>query len=82
MMRGMFMMPTGAMRMMSGFLVIACLMVFGGFLMVPRGVLMLFRRLIVMLCSFGGHGKPPGKVYGQQRPPLPLEAYGTTVKLA
>ncbi len=59
MMRGMFMMPTGAMRMMRGFLVIACLMVFGGFLMVPRGVLMLFRRLM-----------------------LPLEAYGTTVKLA
>ena len=72
MMRGLFMMPTGRMRMMRGFLVIPGLMVFGGFFVMPRGVLMLFRRLIVMLCSFGGHGKPPGKVYGQQRPPLPL----------
>ena len=45
--------------MMRGFLVPACLMVFGGFLVMPRGVLMLFRGLIVMLCSFGRHGKPP-----------------------
>jgi hypothetical protein len=33
MMRGMFVVPTGGMRMMRGFLVIAFLMVFGGFLM-------------------------------------------------
>jgi len=59
MMRGLFMMPTGRMRMMRGFLVTAGLMVFGGFLVMPRGVLMLFRCVIVMLCSFGRHGKPP-----------------------
>jgi hypothetical protein len=59
MMRGLFMMATGGMGMMRGFLVTACLMVFGGFLVMPRGVLMLFRCLIVMLCSLGRHGKPP-----------------------
>jgi hypothetical protein len=50
MMCGLFMMATGGMRMMRGFLVTACLMVFGSFLVMPRGVLMLFRCLIVMLC--------------------------------
>jgi len=55
MLRGLFMMPTGGMRMMRGFLVIARLMVFGGFLMMTRGVLMLFGRFLVMLCSLGGH---------------------------
>jgi hypothetical protein len=59
MMRGLFMMPTGSMRMMRGFLVTACLVVFGGFLVMPRGVLMLFRCVLVMLCSFGRHGKAP-----------------------
>ena len=59
MMRGLFMMPTGRMRMMRGFLVTAGLMVFGGFLVMPRGVLMLCRCVLVMLCSFGRHGKPP-----------------------
>jgi hypothetical protein len=55
MLRGLFMMPTRGMRMMRGFLVIARLMVFGGFLMMTRGVLMLFGRFLVMLCSLGGH---------------------------
>jgi len=59
MLRGLFMMPTGGMRMMRGFLVIPGLMVFGGFFVMPRGVLMLFRRLIVMLGCFGRHGKSP-----------------------
>jgi hypothetical protein len=55
MLRGLGMMPTRGMRMMRRFLVIARLMVFGGFLMMPRGVLMLFGRFLVMLCSLGGH---------------------------
>jgi hypothetical protein len=67
MLRGLFMMPTRGMRMMRGFLVTARLMVFGGFLMMPRGVLMLFSRFLVMLCSFGGHGKPPWKVCFRKR---------------
>jgi hypothetical protein len=67
-MRRLCMMPTGRMRMMRGFLVPACLMVFGSFLVMPRGVRMLFRCVIVMLCSFGRHGQPPCKAYGQHRP--------------
>jgi len=59
MLRGLFMMPTGGMRMMRGFLVMTGLMMFGGFFMMPRGVLMLFRRVLVMLCGFGRHGEPP-----------------------
>ena len=59
MMRGPFVMPTSRMRMMRGFLVPAGLMVFGSFLVMPRGVRMLFRCVIVMLCSFGRHEKPP-----------------------
>ena len=61
MMRGMFMMPTGGMRMMRGCLVMTGLMMFGGFFMMPRGVLMMFRGVLVMLCGFGGHGRPPWK---------------------
>jgi hypothetical protein len=59
MMRGMFVVPTSGMRMMRSFLVIAFLMVFGGFLMMPRRVLMMFRCVLVMLGCFGGHEKPP-----------------------
>jgi len=55
MVRGMFMMPTGGMRMMRRFLVIPSFMMFGGFFVMSRGVLMLFRRVIVMLGCFGGH---------------------------
>jgi hypothetical protein len=66
-MRRLCMMPTGRMRMMRGFLVPAGLMVFGGFLVMPRGVRMLCRGVMVMLCSFGRHGKPPCKAYGQHR---------------
>jgi hypothetical protein len=57
--RGLFMMPTGRMRMMRGFLVTACLMVLGRFLVMPCRVLMLFRRVLVMLGCFGRHGKSP-----------------------
>jgi hypothetical protein len=61
MMRGMFMMPTSGMRMMRGLLVIPGLMVFGGFFMMLRRVLMMFRRVLVMLGCFRGHGTPPWK---------------------
>ena len=57
MMRSMCMMPTGGMRMMRGFLVITGLMMFGGFFMMPRGVLMMFCRALVMFCCFGRHGE-------------------------
>jgi len=67
MLRGMFMMPTGTMRMMRGFLVIACLMVFGSFLMMPCGVLMMFRCTIMLLGGFRRHAKSPCKGCCQHR---------------
>ena len=72
MLRGMFMMPTGGMRMMRGFLVIPSLMVFGGFFVMPRGVLMMLRRVLVMLGCFRGHGKPPWKWRYHKQSPIPL----------
>ena len=72
MLPGLVMLPTGGMRMMRGFLVIAGLMVFGGFFMMPRGVLMLCRRVLVMLGCFRGHGTPPWQWRGQKLSPLPL----------
>src|ERR1044071_8107569 len=55
MIRGLFMMPTRGMSMMRGFLVIAHLMVFGGFLVMPRGVPILFGRFLVLLRSLDRH---------------------------
>ena len=55
MLRGLCMMPTRGMRMTRGFLVIARLMVFGGFLVMARGVRILFSRFLVLLRSLGGH---------------------------
>jgi hypothetical protein len=72
MMHGMFMMPTGGMRMMRGFLVIPGLVVFGGFFMMLRGVLMMVRRMLVMLGCFRGHGTPPWKGRCQQLLPILL----------
>jgi len=72
MVRGLVMMPTGGMRMMRSCLVMPGLMVFGGFFMVPRGVLMLCRRVLMMFGCFRGHGKPPWKWHYQKRSPLPL----------
>ena len=42
------MMPTRDLRMMRGFLVMAHLMVFGGFLVMTRGVPILFSRFLVL----------------------------------
>src|SRR4029453_134491 len=56
MIRGLFMMPTRGMRMMHSLLVIARLMVFGGFLVMTRGVPILFGRFLVLLRSLGRHG--------------------------
>src|ERR1043165_164471 len=56
MIRGLFNMPTRGMRMMCGFLVMARLMVFGGFLVMPRGVPILFGRYLVLLRSLDRHG--------------------------
>jgi len=72
MMRGLVMMPTRGMRMMRSLLVMTSLMLFGGFLMMPRGVLMLCRRVLVMLGFFRGHGTPPWQWRGHKLAPLPL----------
>src|SRR5262245_6926095 len=61
MMRGLVMMPTSGMRMMRSLLVMTSLVLFGSFFMMPRGVLMLGRGVLVMLGCFGGHKKPPWK---------------------
>src|SRR5262252_10916582 len=53
MVRGMFMMPTGGMRMMRRFLVMPGFMLFGGFFVMPRGVLMMFCGVLMMFCGFG-----------------------------
>jgi hypothetical protein len=72
MLRSMFMMPTGGMRMMRGFLVISRLMVFGGFFMMPRGVLVMFRRVLVVLGCFRGHGETSLARVSLTTMPLPL----------
>jgi hypothetical protein len=56
MIRALFMMPTRGMRMMRGLLVMAHLMVCGGFLGMTRGVHILFGRFRVRLRSLGGQG--------------------------
>jgi hypothetical protein len=43
-------------RMVSGCLVVACLVVFGGFAMVRCRVLVVLRCLQVVLCCLFGHG--------------------------
>ena len=53
MVRGMCMMPTGGMRMMRRFLVMPSFMLFGGFFVMPRGVLMMFCGVLMMFCGFG-----------------------------
>ena len=45
------------MRMMRRFLVMPGFMLFGGFFVMPRGVLMMFCGALVMFCGFGGHGE-------------------------
>ena len=84
MVRGMFMMPTGGMRMMRRFLVIPGFMMFGGFFVMPRGVLMMFRRVLVMLGCFGGHGHLPGKGVATNNRCFPslLKCSGTTMRLS
>jgi hypothetical protein len=56
MIRGLSIMPTRGMRMVRGFLVITRLMVFGGFLVVTRGVPILFGRFFVPLRNLGRNG--------------------------
>ena len=72
MVRGMFMMPTGGMRMMRRFLVMPGFMMFGGFFVMPRGVLMMFRRVLVMLSCFGGHGETSLERVLPKQAPIPL----------
>ena len=55
MIRGLFMMPMRGMSIVRGFLVIARLMVFGGFLVMTRGVSILCGRFLVLLRSLGRH---------------------------
>jgi hypothetical protein len=53
--RGLGMMPTRGLDIMRGFRVMAPLIVFGGFLVMTRGVPILFSRLLVLRRSLGGH---------------------------
>jgi len=74
MVRGLVMMPTGGMRMMRRFLVMPGFMLFGGFFVMSRGVLMLFRRVLVMFGCFGGHGETSLERVLPKQTPLPLPA--------
>jgi hypothetical protein len=56
---GMRSMPACGMRVMSGLLVMARSVMFGGFAMVLRGLGMMFGRLGVMVCSFLRHDLSP-----------------------
>jgi hypothetical protein len=58
-MQGVEMMPMGDMRMVRSLFVIARLMVFGCFLVMARGVFVVFGGLLVMFCGFRRHGCPP-----------------------
>jgi hypothetical protein len=58
------MMPTRDLRMMRGFLVMAHLMVFGGFLVIMRGVPILVSRFLVLRRSLGGHSLSSHKRLG------------------
>jgi hypothetical protein len=48
-------MPLSGVRVMRGCLVVAAFMVLGGFAMVPRSVLVVFRCFVVMLCGMFRH---------------------------
>jgi hypothetical protein len=65
------MMPTRDLRMLRGFLVMAHLMVFGGFLVMTRGVPILFSRLLVLRRSLGGHRLSSHERVGHATPRFP-----------
>ncbi len=54
-MRGMMKMTLRGMSVVRGRFVIPCLMVLGRFAMMPRRVLVMFRRFDMMLCRLLGH---------------------------
>jgi hypothetical protein len=68
MLHGLCMMPTRDLRMLRGFRVMAHLMVDGGFLVMTRGVPILFSRLLVLLRSLGGHGLSSHERVGHATP--------------
>jgi len=53
--------------MMSGFFVIARLVVVGGFAVMFRRVFMMFRGLVVMLCSLMSHSMVPPFACGENQ---------------
>ena len=55
--RGVGMMPTRGLHMLRGLLVMAHLMVCDGFLIMTRGVSILFRRVRVLRCSLERHSR-------------------------
>jgi hypothetical protein len=73
------MMPSRDLRMMLGFLVMAHLMVFGGFLVMTRGVPILFSRLLVLRRSLGGHGLSLPCKMGSCNDPLTAPTGGDTL---
>lgn len=56
MMHGVLMMAARRVRMVGGGLVVTSLMVSGGFAMMPGGMLVMFRCLVMMLGCVLGHG--------------------------
>ena len=55
--RGLGMMPTRSLHMLRGLLVMPHLMVCDGFLIMTRGVPILFRRVRVLRCSLERHSR-------------------------
>jgi hypothetical protein len=59
MLSSMDLMSVGQVRMVSGGLVIAGFMMRGGFVVMMRSLFVIFRCLLVMICSFLRHGYHP-----------------------
>ena len=71
MLRGLGMMPTRGLYIMRGFRVLASLIVFGRFLVMTRGVPILFSRLLVLRRSLGGHRLSSHERVGHATPRFP-----------
>jgi hypothetical protein len=69
--RGLGMMRTRGLRMLRGFRVLPHLMVGGGFLVMTRGVPILFSRLLVLRRSLGGHRLSSHERVGHATPRFP-----------
>jgi hypothetical protein len=57
---GVYVMAVGEVRVVSSLFMVARFVVRGGFLVMTRSVLVVFRCLLVVMCCFFRHGQPPG----------------------